>query len=85
MEKESSSKLITMKRQLSDPIKEVGLNGCQFTSLVDIAIAILSGLDTRFPCRENDMALTKYREGQMWQEERTKDREKRGVEGYNKA
>lgn len=45
---------------------------------------MLEGLNKKYPCRENDMAITKLDEALMCQEERTKDREQRGVEGTNK-
>lgn len=35
----------------------------------------------RFACRENAVAITKLDEALMWLEKRTKDREKRNVEG----
>ena len=39
---------------------------------------------TRFSCRENSLAITKIEEALHWCEHRTKDREKRGVEGTHK-
>ena len=75
---------ITVKMQ-NGPIKEVGVNGCQFTILVEMAIEILKGLNDKHPSVENHFTLTKWQEGMMWQRERTRDRENRGVEGYDKA
>lgn len=67
------------------PIKEVGKNGCQIDTLIHAAKTILEGLNKNSPCRENACAITKLDEAIMWLEKRTKDREKRNVEGYNKA
>lgn len=67
------------------PIKEVGTNGCQVNEVIEAAKIIIEGLNAKFPCRENSMAITKLDEALMWLEKRTKDREKRGVEGLSKA
>lgn len=66
------------------PIKEFGVNGCQVTALIEAALLIIETLNHAFPCRENALTITKLQEALMWQEARTKDREKRKVEGYNK-
>ena len=65
------------------PIGEVGVNGCQVDTLIYAAKAIIEGLNKKFPCRENAVALTKLDEAIMWLEKRTADREKRGVEGLD--
>lgn len=67
------------------PIKENGINGVQFTGLIEIALEVLKKLNGAFPCRENSITITKLEEALMWQEARTKDREKRLVEGKNEA
>ena len=67
------------------PIKEVGVNGCQVDTLIYAAKAILEGLNKNFPCHENEMAINKLQAAIDWMDERTKDREKRGVEGTNNA
>lgn len=66
------------------PIKEVGTNGCQVNEIIEAAKIIVEGLNAKFPCRENAMAITKLDECLMWLEKRTKDREARGVEGLSK-
>lgn len=72
--------------QLQDgPVKEVGENGCQVTALIEAAHFIISRFNEKFPCRENAITLTKLDEALMWQSKRTKDREKRSVEGTSKA
>jgi len=67
------------------PVKEVGVNGCQVNTLIETAKLIIEGLNKKFPCRENSLAVTKLEEALMWLEKRTKDREARSVEGKNLA
>lgn len=67
------------------PIKEVGVNGCQVTALVEVAQMMLEGLNADFPCHENEMTITKLKEAVMWQDQRTKERERRGVEGFSRV
>lgn len=67
------------------PIKEVGVNGCQVDTLIEAAKIIIEGLNTKFPCRENSMVITKLDEALMWLKKRKADREDRGVEGFGKA
>ena len=63
------------------PIKEAGVNGCQVVDMIAVAKHIIEQLNAKYPCRENAVTITKLDEALMWQEKRTKDREKRGVEG----
>lgn len=63
------------------PIGEVGINGCQLTTMVDVAILMLEKLDKKFPCDENADTLLHWVVGLEYQANRTKDRKKRGVEG----
>lgn len=65
------------------PIKENGKNGCQVTDMISVAKHIIEELNKKFPCRENAVTITKLDEALMWQEKRTKDREKRNVEGLS--
>lgn len=67
------------------PVKEVGINGCQVDTLIYAARRMIDGLNKQFPCRENVLAVTKLDEALHWLEARKLDREKRGVEGENKA
>lgn len=69
----------------NDPIKEVGVNGCQLDALIVMARDMIAYLNAKFPCRENSITITKLEEALMWQEARTKNREARGVEGTNQA
>lgn len=78
------SKYIDIKFQ-EGPIKEVGVNGCQTEDVLELLINRISSFQSGgFPCRENALALTKLQEARMWLEERTRDRTRREVEGYNK-
>lgn len=40
-------------------------------------------LQGKFPCRENAIVITHLEEALMWLEKRTRDRQKRNVEGKN--
>ncbi len=68
----------------SDPIKEVGVNGCQALDMLIYVKFLFESLNEAFPCRENSLTITKIEEAIHWQEARTKDRQQRGVEGENK-
>lgn len=65
------------------PIKEVGVNGCQVDTVIEAAKVIIEGLNKKFPCRENSIAITKLDEALQWLSWRKRDREKRKVEGTN--
>lgn len=67
------------------PVKEVGVNGITNEALLAIILHRLRILNEKFPCRENSLAITNIEQGQMWLEQRTRNRQKRGVEGYNIA
>ncbi len=67
------------------PIKEFGRNGCQIDDVITSAKLVIEGLNEQFPCRENSMAITKLDEALLWLAKRRMDREKRGVEGFNKV
>ena len=62
-------------------IKENGVNGCQVDFIITVAFWIIKGLNKKFPCRENSIAITKLEEASHWLNQRTIDREKRKVEG----
>ncbi len=67
----------------SDPIGEVGVNGIQATDMLEYVKCLFESLNEAFPCRENALTITKIEEALHWQEARTKNRVKRGVEGKN--
>jgi hypothetical protein len=67
------------------PVGASGVNGCQVDHMIAVAKTMIEGLNKKFPCRENAVAITKLDEALMWLEKRTKDRVNRGVEGENKV
>ena len=69
----------------SDPIGEVGVNGVQVLDMLKYVKYLFESLNEAFPCRENTLTITKIDEAIHWQDARTKDRERRKVEGQNKA
>ena len=69
----------------SAPISEVGTDGCQAVDMLEYTKNLFKSLDDVYPCRENALTITKIEEAIHWQEARTKDREKRKVEGKNEA
>ena len=72
--------MISFKIQ-NGPIKEVSVNGCQVDTMIEAAKMVIEGLNKKFPCRENSVAITKLDEAILWLQKRKLDREKRGVEG----
>ncbi len=68
----------------SDPIGEVGVNGCQALDMLEYTKCLFQSLNDAFPCRENALTITKIEEAIHWQNARTKDRLSRKVEGQNK-
>jgi len=78
--------LETVIRFQHGPIKEVGRNGLTNEVLLAIVMDRLAGAqEGPFRCRENACALTKIEEGLHWLQQRTIGRQRRGVEGPNKA
>ena len=75
---------ITFRIQ-NGPIKEVGINGCQVDTIIHAAKKILEGLDAKFPSEHNKLAINKLDMALAHLEQRTKDREQRGVEGTSNA
>nr|BDT27282.1 hypothetical protein BHI3_07480 [Bacteriovorax sp. HI3] len=67
------------------PIKEVGENGCQVEDVIAVAKHIVEQLNSKFPCRENAMTITKLDEAIMWSKKRTADRQSRQVEGKSQV
>lgn len=67
------------------PVKETGCNGCQVDTLIEAAKVILEGLNKKYPCRENSLAITKLEESLHWLTARRLNRDKRGVEGTSAA
>lgn len=72
--------IISFKIQ-NGPIKENGKNGCQVTDMIAVVKHIISQLNEKSPCKENQETITKLSEALYWQEERTRNREARNTEG----
>ena len=66
------------------PIKENGVNGCQVDTLIHAAMVIINELNKKFPCDDNDEAISALSDSLLWLDKRKRDREARGVEGRNK-
>lgn len=69
----------------SDPIGEVGVNGCQAADMIEYVKCLFQSLNDVFPCRENALTIEELEQAIKWQEARTRDRERRKVEGQNLA
>lgn len=67
----------------SDPIGEVGVNGVQALDMLRYTKCLFQSLNEVFPCKENACTITKIEEAIHWQEARTRDRQRRNVEGTN--
>lgn len=66
------------------PVKEAGKNGIFIEDLLAICQHRLECFQAGpFACRENELALSKIQEALHWLDHRTKDRQARGVEGFN--
>lgn len=75
-----NANLVNFKIQ-NGPIKENGVNGCQVDTMILTAALIVKGLNEKFPCVENDAALSHLEQAALALKERKINREKRGVEG----
>ena len=58
-------------------------DGTTNEEVIEVLIDRLNNLNSKFPCRENSLAITKLEEALMWLNKRTADRVKRGVKGTN--
>lgn len=67
----------------SDPISEVGVNGVQAIDMLKYTKCLFESLNDVYFCRENAITITKLEEAIHWQEARTRDRQRRQVEGKN--
>lgn len=67
------------------PVKEQGVNGVTSEALLAIAIHRTKILNSRFPCDENKCAISYMENALALFEQRTKERQSRGVEGHNKV
>ena len=67
----------------SDPVKDVGINGCQARDIIEYAMHLIESFNASSPCPENVCTIAHLEEALKWQDARTKDRERREVEGKN--
>lgn len=67
----------------SDPIGEVGINGCQASDMLEYVKRLFISLDNSFPCEENQTTIKHINLALEAQTERTANRIKREVEGTN--
>ena len=58
-----------------------GRNGLQVEEALQQCVERLNQYQSKVPCRENAIAITHIETAVLWLNKRTKDREKRGVEG----
>lgn len=56
-------------------------DGTTNEELLEVLINRMNYLQSKFPCRENAVAITHFETGLMWLNKRTSDRVKREVEG----
>lgn len=67
------------------PVKENGVNGCQVDTLIATAKLMIEGLNKDFPSDHNDLAVEYLGFALKELDRRKADRERRGVEGMNRA
>jgi len=65
-------------------IKENDVNGCQVDTMIRASQMIIEGLNSKFPCEENEKVIECLREALKQLKSRKEDRKKRNVEGYEK-
>jgi len=56
-------------------------DGTTNEEVIEMLIDRINFLQSKFPCRENAIVITKLEESLMWLHKRTQDRVKRNVEG----
>ncbi len=56
-------------------------DGTTNEEVLEVLIDRMNFLQSKFPCRENALVITKLEESLMWLNKRTSDRVKRNVEG----
>lgn len=66
---EGSTELITLN------------DGTTNEEVIEVLLDRMNYLQSKFPCRENAIAITKLDEALLWLNKRTQDRIKRNVEG----
>lgn len=93
--KEAAGQTIQFIEKTTDP-SGIGVGGDGVTlhtvndgttneDVLEMLIDRMKYLQSKFPCKENACCITHLEEGLMWLEKRTRDRQKRGVEGKQLA
>lgn len=67
--------------KFQDGLLKDGRNGLQVEEALRQCVERLNQYQSKVPCRENSIAITHIETAILWLNKRTKDREKRGVEG----
>lgn len=83
--KEAAGQTIQFIEKVQDQLIEGNLvtinDGTTNEEVLEMLIDRMSYLQSKFPCRENAIVITKLEESLMWLNKRTADRVKRNVEG----
>lgn len=66
--------------ELTGRLKTIS-DGTTNEEVLEVMINRMNYLQSKFPCRENAIVITKLEESLMWLNKRTQDRLKRNVEG----
>jgi len=67
------------------PIKEVGINGCDITTLIEAAKVLIEKHNEKHPHMYNISSVHYLDQAIRYQDLRTQEREARGVEGTSQA
>lgn len=70
---------LNIQFQVGHPGGEGSIDGCFLTHGIQVLIKKAEHYNKACPSRENSLVITKLQEALMWAEERTRDRERRGV------
>ena len=68
----------------SDPVGEVGVNGCQVTDMLEFVKCLFESLNNAMPNKNTEMTIAACSEAIYYQDARLRDRKERGVEGTQK-
>lgn len=72
------------KEQLTQSTELITISdGTTNEEVLEVLIDRMNFLQSKFPCRENAIVITRLEEALMWLNKRTQDRIKRNVEGKN--
>lgn len=76
-----------IQKEPSGPNGEVRTvnDGTTNEALIEILVDRLNAMNSKFPCRENSIAVTHLETALLWLKERTAKRIQRGVEGKHLA